>query len=172
MLAELAIWARPLTEEEMRDASAHLHAKWFNRSLPGYSKTVREAKVPDVQSLQVAAGASIDVAQGGLMRIASVSRDAVLTLAGGGTVEIANGAEVSAVADLAAEPSRHSRTNALRTRTSRKSSSSTCGCERCGRSWKSTGSAHTNTPLRKPSTTPDSSYAGSGAKATIGVCAA
>ena len=107
MLAELAIWARPLTEEEMRDASAHLHAKWFNRSLPGYSKTVREAKVPDVQSLQVAAGASIDVAQGGSMRIASVSRDAVLTLAGGGTVEVANGAEVSAVAELAAEPSLH-----------------------------------------------------------------
>ena len=105
MLAELALWSRPLTEEEMRDASAHLHAKWFHRALPGYTNTGDETGVADVQSLDAANGATIAVAEGRTMRVGNVTPDSTLSLAGGGAVEFSDGASVTEQAQLAANPS-------------------------------------------------------------------
>ena len=107
MLAELALWARPLTEDEMRDASAHLYAKWFKGALPGYAKTADEDGAPDVQRLEVSSAASIDVAAGHTMRVGEMAAGASLTLSGGGTMEVAAGAEVSSACVPAAAPSLH-----------------------------------------------------------------
>ena len=107
MLAELALWARPLTEDEMRDASAHLYAKWFKGSLPGYAKTVDEAGVPDVQRLEVSSAAAVDVAAGCTMRVGEMAAGTALTLAGGGAVEVSAGAEVASAVSPAAAPSLH-----------------------------------------------------------------
>ena len=107
MLAELALWARPLTEDEMRDVSAHLYAKWFKGALPGYAKTVDEGGVPDVQRLEVSSAASIDVASGCTMRVGEMAAGASLTLSGGGTMEVAAGAEVSSACVPASAPSLH-----------------------------------------------------------------
>lgn len=105
MLAELALWSRPLTEDEMRDASAYLHAKWFHRALPGYTDTDDEIGVADVQNLDASNGATIAVAEGRTMRVGDVASGSTLSLAGGGTVEFSDGASVTEQAQLAANPS-------------------------------------------------------------------
>ena len=105
MLAELALWSRPLTEEEMRDASAYLHAKWFHRALPGYTNTGDEIGVADVQNLDASNGTTIAVAEGCTMHVGKVAPGSTLSLAGGGTVEFSDGASVTEQAQLAANPS-------------------------------------------------------------------
>ena len=104
MIGELALWSRPLTEDEMRDASAHLYAKWFHRDLPGYSSSA-EAGVPDVQNLEVAGDATVNIPAGRTMRVGAVAAGSSLSLSGGGVIEFVDGAPVTAQAQLAKNPS-------------------------------------------------------------------
>ena len=105
MLGELALWSRPLTEDEMRDASAHLYAKWFRRALPGYVRTDAEGEVPDVQKLDASRAATIDIAGGRTLRVGEIAESSSLSVSGGGTLAFSDGSPVSSAAELAADPS-------------------------------------------------------------------
>ena len=88
MLAELALFDRDFTEDELRDASAYLYAKWFKRALPGYDRAVSEAELPDVQNLEMADGTAIDVPSGTVARVANLKLDGALVKTGAGGLEI------------------------------------------------------------------------------------
>ena len=90
MLAELALWNRSLTIEEMEDASAYLSAKWFHKPTPGYGRG--EGDVYDVQKLELDGDASIEVPDGLTARVGSltISDGGGLAKTGGGTLEIVN----------------------------------------------------------------------------------
>ena len=87
-LGEIVMYARPLSDDELRDASAYLSAKWFGRELPGYCKPTARANVPDVNQMEVTAASEINVAKGETVRIASLSVKAQLTKTGDGTLEV------------------------------------------------------------------------------------
>lgn len=89
-LGEIVMYARPLSDEELRDASAYLSDKWFGRELPGYCKPSSRANVPDVNLMEVTAASEINVAKGETIRIANLTVKAQLTKTGDGTLEIGN----------------------------------------------------------------------------------
>ena len=90
MLAELALWNRSLTVEEMEDASAYLSAKWFHKPTPGYGRG--EGDVYDVQKLELDGNVSIEVPDGLTARVGSltISDGGGLAKTGGGMLEIVN----------------------------------------------------------------------------------
>lgn len=87
-LGEIVMYARPLSEEELRDASAYLYAKWFGRELPGYCKPAMRASVPDINLLEVTAASEINVAKGETVRIGTLTAKAPLTKTGEGALEV------------------------------------------------------------------------------------
>lgn len=87
-LGEIVMYARPLSEDELRDASAYLSDKWFGRELPGYCKPAARADVPDVNLLEVTAASEINVAKGETVRIGRLTAKARLTKTGEGALEI------------------------------------------------------------------------------------
>ena len=87
-LAEIVMYARPLSEEEILDASAYLRNKWFGVETPGYVKTDVRSCVPDVQKLSVDSASSIYIADGATVRIGTLSGDGVLTKVGDGILEV------------------------------------------------------------------------------------
>ena len=88
MMAEMALFNRALTEEEMRDVSAYMTAKWFNRSLPGYERIGAEKNCPAIQKLVMAEGSSIEVPSGQTLRVGSLSSTGAFTVKGGGRMEV------------------------------------------------------------------------------------
>ncbi|HNX04926.1 MAG TPA: hypothetical protein PKI32_05455, partial [Opitutales bacterium] len=87
-LAELALYNRMLTGEEIRDTEAYLTKKWFNRLLPGYERIASEAEIPQVQSLTVENGAEIEIPSGKTARIGTLTVNGAFTVKGGGTLEV------------------------------------------------------------------------------------
>ena len=91
MLAELALYNHALREEEMRDVSAYLTAKWFGRALPGYELGAGDAEKLDLQSVSLADGTSIEIGAGSVVRIGKLSAEGAFTVRGGGVLEIVDG---------------------------------------------------------------------------------
>lgn len=88
-LAELAVYDRPLTEQETRDASAYLAWKWFGKVNAGYSAPSGGA-VAAAQNVVVGTAATLDV-DGGAVRLDRLATNAVgsvLTKTGAGVLEI------------------------------------------------------------------------------------
>lgn len=88
MLAELALYNHALTEDEMRDASAYMAAKWLNRRLSGYERTEAESEKYSVQRLEVSENAAVEVPAGKTARIGRLSASGRIVVKGGGTLEV------------------------------------------------------------------------------------
>ena len=86
-IAELAVWRRVLSDDEIRDASAMLMKKWLKRDAPGYDRT-RTDGVADLQKVTAVADTVIDVPEGTarIGTLASVGGRIVKT--GAGTLEV------------------------------------------------------------------------------------
>ena len=86
-LAEVAVWRRVLSDDEIRDASAMLMKKWLKRDAPGYERT-RTDGVADLQKVTAVADTVIDVPEGTarIGTLASVGGRIVKT--GAGTLEV------------------------------------------------------------------------------------
>ena len=89
-LAEIVMYARPVSEQEILDASAYLRNKWMGIETPGYDKTSVRGSVPDVQRLSVDAASTLEVAEGTTVRIGTLGGESVLTKTGEGVLEIEN----------------------------------------------------------------------------------
>lgn len=87
---EVALYDRPLSEEQIRDVQAYLSAKWMGRALPGYSPVGEAAHVPSVQDLTVASGAAIDVPAGRTARVRLADFSTAFAKTGAGTLEVEN----------------------------------------------------------------------------------
>ena len=87
---EVALYNRPLSEEQIRDVQAYLSAKWMGRALPGYSPVGEAAHVPSVQDLTVASGAAIDVPAGRTARVRLADFSTAFAKTGAGTLEVEN----------------------------------------------------------------------------------
>ena len=87
-LAEIVMYVRPLSEQEIKDASAYLSAKWFGRETPGYAKTAERAQVNDIAVLDVAGAAELNIASGTTVRVGRLMCDSTLRKTGGGTLEV------------------------------------------------------------------------------------
>jgi autotransporter-associated beta strand protein len=87
-VGELFVFRRVLTETEMRDVSAYLEAKWFNRTAPGYRNA--ECRVPRLGKVTVGGSSSIAVASGDEVRIKTLAGSAALVKNGGGTLSVEN----------------------------------------------------------------------------------
>lgn len=107
MLAELALWDRPLTETEMRDASAYLSAKWFKRTIPGYTPPPDQSGIADVQSLEVTAETTLAIPSNATLRVGALTASAPLHLSGGGTLALTAGPAVTSAAEVAKGASAH-----------------------------------------------------------------
>ena len=94
-LAEIVMYARPVSEQEILDASAYLRNKWLGIETPGYGKTNARAAVADMQRLSVDADSAIDVAAGTTVRIGAMSGGGSLAKTGAGTLEIADEGEAN-----------------------------------------------------------------------------
>ena len=90
MLAELALYNHALSEEEMRDVSAYLTKKWFNRSLPGYERTISDENIPQLQTLTLADGTSIEISAGATVRVGKLTAEGAFAVKGGGRLEVEN----------------------------------------------------------------------------------
>jgi autotransporter-associated beta strand protein len=87
-LAEIYIFQRQLSDEEMNDLSAYLANKWFGSELTGYAAKTRKRKAPDIAKLSVDGNSVFSVAPDKVTRIGEMELGAQLTVNGGGTLEI------------------------------------------------------------------------------------
>lgn len=96
-IAELAVYKRVLTREELSDAGAFLWHKWTGRSLPGYvsaDETIR----PDLVSVSASGDLAVGV-EAGRARIDSVSvPSGTLVKSGAGTLELVDGTDADGIA--------------------------------------------------------------------------
>ena len=88
VVAEIAIYQRVLTEEELKDASAYLAAKWLGRETPGYAKTADRVSVPDVRKIVSTGQACIYVPYAQTSLVSRIDAQMPLIKTGGGTLEI------------------------------------------------------------------------------------
>ena len=90
MLAELALWNRDLSLQEMEDATAYLSAKWFHKPPPGYGRG--DGEMYDVQDLELTGDVSVEVPDGLSARVGklTLSGGGSFVKTGGGTLEIVN----------------------------------------------------------------------------------
>ena len=86
-LAELAVWRRVLTDEEMKDASACMLKKWLNREAPGYARFKTDG-VADVQKVTAVADTVIDVPEGTARIGTLASTGGRIVKTGSGTLEV------------------------------------------------------------------------------------
>ena len=86
---EILAWGHPLTEQEIRDASAYLTKKWLGRTLRGYVDA-DATDVPDIQTLIVDEPSTINVASGLTARVRSLTLNAPLVKTGEGTLLVEN----------------------------------------------------------------------------------
>lgn len=90
MFSEIAIYSYPLSEEEMRDVSAYMSAKWLGRSIPGYLSAADEASPSAVLDLLLADGTFVDVPSGVVARVRLSDFSSSFTKIGGGSLQIEN----------------------------------------------------------------------------------
>lgn len=93
-LGEFIAYERTLTEEEIRDVSAYLMKKWFNRTAPGY-ENVSGTDVADLQHVTAAAQTVIDVPAGATKTIASLKTTGAVVKTGAGRLLIGNGSDLA-----------------------------------------------------------------------------
>ena len=86
-LAELAVWRRVLSDDEMRDASAMLMNKWLKREAPGYAR-FRTDGVADIQKVTAVADTVIDVPEGTARIGTLASAGGRIVKTGAGTLEV------------------------------------------------------------------------------------
>lgn len=89
MFAEMFLYDRVLSDREMRDVSAYLEKKWFDRVAPGYAAPGRTDLV---QNLAATGAATVRVPDGRTVRAGSLTLDAALTKEGKGTLEVSSAA--------------------------------------------------------------------------------
>ena len=87
-LAEIYVFRRQLSDDEMNDLSAYLARKWFGSELNGYAASGVRRKSPDIANLEVEAESAISVATGRTVRVGRLKLDSPLVVRGGGTLEI------------------------------------------------------------------------------------
>lgn len=96
-IAELAVYKRVLTREELSDAGAYLWHKWTGRSLPGYALT-NETIRPDLVSVSSTGDLTVSV-EGGCARIDSISvPSGTLVKNGSGILELVDGTGADGIA--------------------------------------------------------------------------
>ena len=137
-IAELVAYDRPLSDDELRDASAGLMAKWLGR-VPGDYAPVGETAVAEVQKVIVEGSSAIDVRDGETVTVGRLDVNAPLVKTGAGTLKVQQlndplgqftvesgtvtqtaAPDVSSSAELAKAPSFHldaSRADSLETET-------------------------------------------------------
>ena len=86
-LAEVAVWRRVLTDDEIRDASAMLMKKWLNREAPGYARFKTDG-VADLQKVTAVADTVIDVPEGTARIGTLASTGGRIVKTGAGTLEV------------------------------------------------------------------------------------
>ena len=82
ILAEVIIYDRLLTDEEVRDTEAYLYKKWFGKALPGYGS-------PKLNTLQINGGNTVKQLGNEAVEVDSLS------VLGGGTVQVSAGSDVA-----------------------------------------------------------------------------
>lgn len=87
-LAEVVMYNRQLSEEEIKDASAYLSKKWFGRETAGYSTSKARGGIADIAKLETVAPSTVDVPEGSVLRVDRLSAAAGLTKTGKGTLEV------------------------------------------------------------------------------------
>ena len=87
-LAEIYVFRRQLSDDEMNDLSAYLAYKWFGSELNGYAASGRRRKSPDIADLDVEAESAISVSAGQTVRVGRLKLDSPLAVRGGGVLEI------------------------------------------------------------------------------------
>ena len=87
-LAEIFIFRRQLTDDEMTDISAYLANKWFDTELAGYASSNENKNSADIAVLDVEQKSEFKVASGDTARIGKLKLKAPLSIVGGGTLEV------------------------------------------------------------------------------------
>ena len=87
-LAEIYVFRRQLSDDEMNDLSAYLARKWFGSELNGYVASGVRRKSSDIANLEVEAESAISVATGRTVRVGRLKLDSSLVVRGGGVLEI------------------------------------------------------------------------------------
>lgn len=103
-LAEIVMYARPLSEREILDAQAYLSEKWFSRETPGYARTAERARVDDIAVLDIAGSATLEVAGGTTVRVGTLNCGSTLRKTGAGVLEV--GKVVNGACNLVVEDGR------------------------------------------------------------------
>ena len=126
--AELLIWNRTLTEDEVMVAQAYLANKWFGKSIPGYAAT-SEPGEPNLARVSVVGETEFAVGGGDHVKIGTLAAAAPLVKSGtgtlyvetamnddvvsssldlrGGGLELTGTKDVSAKCEMAREPALH-----------------------------------------------------------------
>ena len=87
-LAEVVMYHRALSEEEIKDASAFLSKKWFGRETSGYSAVASRGGVADIPKLETIEASTLEVPEGSVVRIGEVNALAKLRKTGKGILEV------------------------------------------------------------------------------------
>lgn len=95
VFSEIAIYCHPLTEEEIRDISAYMGAKWLRRSHLGYLPVGEDSLPPTVQDLAMSDGTAIDVPSGAVVRVRLADFAAKFTKTGDGILQVENPSNVA-----------------------------------------------------------------------------
>lgn len=118
-LCEFVAWNRTLTDDEMRDASAYLMKKWFDKTAPGYEGVksgIRKIAAAGDVRINVdsdvakvgkisAVGGRIEKTGDGILEYESAAVDEIAVVGGGLKKSARN--EVSSACELAADPALH-----------------------------------------------------------------
>ena len=100
--AEVLIWNRTLSDDEILWATSYLSAKWFGRRTPGFAAPAKPER-PDLQKVRVSSSAAISVGGCDVVRVGALELGAPMAKRGSGTLEIGR---MDAVASLAVESGR------------------------------------------------------------------
>lgn len=92
-IGEMLGWSYPLTEEQILDVQAYLMKKWLGRAAPGYRLSDSE-QVPDVQAVVAENGVTVDVPEGQVATIGTLTVEGAAVKTGAGTLRICNGENV------------------------------------------------------------------------------
>lgn len=87
-LAEIYVFRRQLTDDEMNDLSAYLAWKWYGTVIAGYKAASAPRKAPMLNAVSAESESTLNVPSATTLKVGMLEVSAPLSVRGGGTLEV------------------------------------------------------------------------------------